>query len=135
MALSPQDALVTLMVVTAAVDRTLTDQELNRIDGLVARLPVFEGFDRSRLPELARDAVEATQAAEDLEEVLENIFSGFPERLFDTAYAMAVEVAAVDLNLKQSELQFLQMIEDHLELDKLVVAAIERAARARLKRA
>lgn len=135
MALTPQDALVYLMVVTAAADRALTDQELSRIDALVARLPVFEGFDRTRLPTLARKAIEITQAADDLEDVLDQIFADFPERLHDTAYALAVEVAAVDLNLKQEELRWLQMVGDHFVLDPLVIAAIERAARARLKRA
>ena len=56
-----------------------------------------------------------------------------PHRLRDTAYAMAVEVAAADLHVEQEELRFLQMLRDRLNLDKLAVAAIERGARARHK--
>ena len=60
---------------------------------------------------------------------------GLPARLHDTAYALAVEVATVDLHLDQAELRFLEMIRDGLNLDNLTAAAIETSARARLRRA
>ena len=82
---------------------------------------------------LAKAALDLTQRADDLGEVLDVVFAGFPERLHDTAYALAVELVAVDLDLRQEELRWLEMLSDYLALDKLVVAAIERAARARLK--
>ena len=134
MALTSQEALIYIMVVSAAADRTLSDGEIERIDGLVARLPVFAGFDRTQLPELAKDALDLTQRANDLSDVLEIIFADFPERLYDTAYALAVELVAADLNVRQEELRWLELLSDYLELDKLVIAAIERAARARLKK-
>ena len=46
--------------------------------------------------------------------------AAIPKRLHDTAYALAVEVAAVDLRLEQEELRFLEMIRDRLDLDRLV---------------
>lgn len=135
MALTPQEALVYIMVISAAADRTLSDGEIERIDGLVARLPVFKGFDRVKLPAIAKAALDMTQRADDLGDVLEVIFADFPERLHDTAYALAVELVAADLSVRQEELRWLEMLGDYLELDKLVIAAIERAARARLKKA
>ena len=63
------------------------------------------------------------------------ILGAIPQRLHDTAYALAVEVAAVDLRLEQEELRLLEMIRDRLELDGLTAAAIEASARARLRRA
>lgn len=135
MTLSSQDALIYLMVVTAAADRTLTETELSRIDTLVSRLPVFAGYDTSLLPRKADECIALMKASEDLEAVLDIIFSAVPERLQDTAYALAVEVAAVDLELEQEELRWLEMIRDHIDVDRLVTAAIERAARARLRRA
>ena len=61
------------------------------------------------------------------------IADALPSKLYDTAYALAVEVAAADLEVAQEELRFLQLLRDKLALDKLVVAAIERGARARLR--
>ena len=63
------------------------------------------------------------------------IFEAVPERLRDTAYALAVEVAAVDLRLEQEELRLLEMIREGLQLDGLIASAIEASARARLRRA
>ena len=56
-----------------------------------------------------------------------------PPRLHETAYALAVEVAAVDLHVEQEELRFLQILRDALNLDPLAIAAIERGARARYR--
>ena len=56
-----------------------------------------------------------------------------PAPLYETAYALAVEVAAVDLHVEQEELRFLQILRDYLEVDKLIAAAIERSARVRYR--
>jgi hypothetical protein len=66
--------------------------------------------------------------------VLDLAIEAIPQRLHDTAYALAVEVAAVDLKLEQEELRLLEMIRDRTELDRLVTAAIETSARARHRR-
>jgi hypothetical protein len=62
-----------------------------------------------------------------------DVIAALPARLHETAYALAVEVAAADLHVEQEELRFLQMLRDRLDLDKLAVAAIESSARARYR--
>ena len=52
-----------------------------------------------------------------------------PARSYDTAYALAVEVMAVDMAVKPEEIRFLQLLRDRLSLDKLTCAAIDRAQR------
>jgi hypothetical protein len=135
MALSTQDALIYLMTVTAASDIAMTDRELARIDSLVERLPVFSGYDRGKLVEVANRCVDLINGAEGLDGVLDLAVAAIPDRLQDTAYALAVEIATVDLTLEQEELRFLEMVRDKLSLDRLVTAAIETAARARLRKA
>lgn len=135
MTLSAQDALVYLMVVTAAADRTVTESELGRIRSLVERLPIFEEFDVSTVTQKADACIALTNEHGDLDKVLDIILEALPKRLHDTAYALAVEVAAVDLELEQEELRWLEMIRDRLDCDRLTTAAIERAAKARLRRA
>jgi tellurite resistance protein len=134
MPLSPQDALIYLMVVTASSDALMTDRELARIDSLIAQLPVFEGFDRTRLPQVANQCIDLTNGVHDVEDVVAMAIEALPKRLQDTAYALAVEIASVDLTLEQEELRFLEMIRDRLDLDRLVTAAIEATARARYRR-
>lgn len=135
MSLSSQDALVYLMVVTAAADTDLNSLELDRIAALVDRLPIFEDYNRDQLAETAGQCVELMGKVDDLEKVLDQVLSALPERLHDTAYAVAVEIAVVDLELLQEELRWLEMVRDRLSLDRLVTAAIEVAARARLRKA
>ncbi len=134
MALSTQDGLVYLMVVTAAADRALSNQEIKRMSALVKRLPVFEGYDVSSLPRVSEECASLLQQV-GVEGVLEKVIADLPERLQDTAYALAVEIAAVDLELGQEELRWLEMVRDSLKIDRLTTAAIEVAARARLRRA
>lgn len=129
--LDPHSALIYVMVTMSAVDRSITDQELARIGNLVNHLPVFSGFDPEKLIQTAQECGELVSKPDGLEAVLDAIAQTLPERLAETAYALAVEIAAVDLEIKQEELRFLQLLRDHLDLDKLAVAAIERGARAR----
>lgn len=135
MPLSAQDALIFLMIVTASSDTRMSEKEVARIDSLMGRLPVFDGYDRAKLPSVANNCVDLINGADDIEAVLDLAIQAIPERLQDTAYALAVEVAAVDLTLEQEELRLLEMIRDRLNLTRLVTAAIEAAARARYRRA
>ena len=134
MTLSTQDGLIYLMVVTAAADRALSNQEIKRMSALVKRLPVFEGYDVSSLPRVSEQCASLLQRV-GVEGVLEEVIANLPERLQDTAYALAVEIAAVDLELGQEELRWLEMVRDSLKIDRLTTAAIEAATRARLRRA
>ena len=135
MTLKTQDALIYLMVVAATSDAQVSDRELEIISSLVGRLPVFDGFNRDNLGQVAAEAIDLIKDSSSLDNVLHMIFEAVPERLRDTAYALAVEVAAVDLRLEQEELRLLEMIRDGLQLDGLIASAIEASARARLRRA
>ena len=134
MAMSAHEALIHVMVIAASSDSKVSDRELEIISRLVNRMPVFEAFDHSNLGEVAAQAIDLIKDSSNLDKVLGMVLDSLPARLHDTAYAMAVEVATVDLKLEQEELRFLEMIRDGLELDNLTAAAIEASARARLRR-
>jgi len=131
MTTSAHDALIHLMLVAASSDSAVTERELMRIQALIDRLPVFHGFDKSRLAEVANACAELLQGEDGLDTVIDNALAALPKKLEDTAYALAVEVTAVDLTLEQEELRYLEMLRDKLSLDRLTTAAIEVAARAR----
>jgi tellurite resistance protein len=134
-ALTAHEALIHLMVIAASSDAKVSDRELEIISRLVSRSPVFDSFDRTQLGQVAAQAIDLIKDSSNLDKVLAMVLEGVPARLHDTAYALAVEVASVDLRLEQEELRFLEMIRDGLSLDGLVAAAIETSARARLRRA
>lgn len=126
-----QDALIHVMIVAATSDSAITEKELTRITALIERLPVFDGFDKTRLESVANDCADVLNGPDGLDRVLDSAIAALPAKLQDTAYALAVEVTAVDLFLEQEELRFLELLRDKLSLDRLTTAAIEAAARAR----
>jgi len=132
--ISHHEALVFAMVTMSAADQTMTDAELRKIGEIVETVPVFRDFDAERLVTLAETCGEILQEDDGLETILELIKACTPDYLYETAYALAVEVAAADLRIQQEELRFLTMLRDALGLEKLIVAAIERGARARHRR-
>ncbi len=134
MSLSSQDALIYLMVVTAASDSSFSELELDRIGALAERLPIFINYQQKQLSKAASDCVALMGEVDNLEKIIDIALDVLPERLHDTAYALCVEIAAVDLELEQEELRWLEMLRDRLALDRLTSAAIEVGARARLRR-
>jgi len=134
MTAAAHDALIHLMIVAASSDTTMSERELLRIQALIDRLPVFAGFDKGRLTAVANACADKLNGPDGLDRVVDDAIAALPEKLQDTAYALAVEVTAVDLHLEQEELRFLEMLRDRLTLDRLTTAAIEVAARARHRR-
>ena len=132
--LTQQDALIHVMVMMSAVDRSMSDSEMERIGKLIRVLPVFADFDQDRLVPVAQQCAMLISGPEGLDITLELVREALPQRLFDTAYALAVDVASVDLSLRTEERRLLDLLRQRLGLDKLVCAAIERAAEARLRR-
>ena len=134
MELSAQDALIHLMVAAAASDEAISGAKLERIQSLVERTPIFAGFDQSRLEVVANACIDVINA-KGLDAALDAAAAALPHKLQDTAYALAVEITVVDLRLPQEELRLLEMIRDRLTIDRLVTAAIEASARARMRTA
>jgi tellurite resistance protein len=129
--LSHHAALIYVMVTMSAVDRTMTDAELARIGEMVSHLPVFRNFEQETLVKTAAACGEILSVDGGLDHVLLLIRSNLPKKLRETAYAVALEVAAADLDVKPEETRLLEMLRDTLDLDTLTTAAIERGIRAR----
>jgi len=129
--INPHTALIYVMVTMSAVDSAMSDKELRKIGTIVTTLPVFENFSSDLLVQIAEDCGEILQEEGGLEAVFGLVRDALPEHLHETAYALAVEVAAADLTVQQEELRLLQLLRDTLGVEKLSAAAIERGARAR----
>ena len=124
-------ALIYAMVLASAADREMTDAELRRIGQIVDRLPVFDGFDTDGLAARAAECAELLNAEDGLEAVIEAIRGALPQKLHETAYAVACEIVVADGRVAQEELRLLEMLAQSLPIDRLAAAAIERGARAR----
>ncbi len=127
----PHEALIYLMIVMSAADRDMTDEELGRIGEAVRTWPIFIDFPESNLVDVSRNCQKLLQEPDGLDRVLALVRKELPPRLHDTAYALAFEVAAVDLEMRLEELRVLQLLQRTLDLDEATIEAIERSAKAR----
>lgn len=127
----PQSALIYTMVMVSASDSHMTDSELQTIGDIVKQLPVFSGFDSSKLTSTARDCAKSLAEDDGLDKTLELIAGSLPKHLHETAYALSCDVAAADGEASQEELRLLQLLRHRLKVGRLESAAIERGARAR----
>jgi tellurite resistance protein len=129
-----QEALVHIMVTASAADNKLKDIELSKIREICASLPVFDGFNIDTLDAISSRTVKLLGDGNGIDAILAIAKDELPQRLHETAYALAVEIAAVDSSAGQEELQFLELLGDILEIDKLGMAAIEHSARMRYRK-
>ncbi len=129
--LTPQEAPIYVTVTVAAADRRITDVELERIGSMVNDLPVFHETDGDWLAREAQDCGKVLAKPDGVRRVLVLVREGLASHLRETAYALAAEVAASDLAVKEAEIDLLEMLADELGLDELNCAALEHGARAR----
>ena len=129
--LSPQDCLVAVMIAVSASDEDIRTSELVKIQATVNHLPIFAAYDIDRINLIAQTVFDLFAEEDGLDALFGLVRENLPAHLFETAYAMACDVAAADGTLNDSELRILEEIRYELEIDRLHAAAIERGARAR----
>jgi len=129
--MSEQDALVAVMVAVSVSDSTIKTSELLTIERIVDHLPAFAEFDSDRIKIVSRIVFELFEEEDGLDALFGLMRDALPTRLYETAYAMACDVAAADGKLRETELRFLEELRYELNIDRLHGAAIERGARAR----
>lgn len=126
-----QDALAAAMVAVSFSDESPRTAELVTIEAIVNHLPVFAAYDPDRLQVVSRAVLDLFSEEDGLDALFGLIRDNLPEKLWETAYALAVDVAASDGKAGQQELRLLEEMREELRIDRLHAAAIERAARAR----
>ncbi|HBZ45577.1 MAG TPA: 2-dehydro-3-deoxyphosphooctonate aldolase [Maritimibacter sp.] len=128
---TPQDSLIAVMMAVSISDGRVETAELLRIEEIVNHLPVFASYDADRIKDVSSSVFAMMSEEDGLDALFGLVRENLPEHLFETAYAMACDVAAADVTLRDAELRILEEIRYELNIDRLHAAAIERGARAR----
>lgn len=129
--LSPQDALVAVMVAASASDENMRTAELVAIARMVNHMPVFASYDADRIRRVSQTVFDLFEEEEGLDALFGLIRDALPERLFETAYALACDVVTADGKHNEVELRMLEEIRHELNIDRLHAAAIEWGTRVR----
>ena len=124
-------ALIYTMVLVSAAEGVMDDMEVETIGRLVRYLPIFQDFDHDRLTDVGRDCTYLLRQEDGLDQAIDLIAEALPQKLRETAYALACDIAAADGDLAEEELNLLHMLRASLQVDSLIATAIERGAYAR----
>jgi tellurite resistance protein len=133
--MSPQDALVAVMIAVSASDEDLRTTELVAIQRIVNHMPIFAGYDSDRIRQVSQTVFDLFEEEDGLDALFGLVRAALPQRLHETAYAMACDVTASDGRLPDMELRMLEELREQLDIDRLHAAAIEWGARVRHMRA
>jgi tellurite resistance protein len=123
--------LVAVMVAASASDQNIRTAELVAIQRMVNHMPVFGDYDADRIRRVSQIVFDLFEEEDGLDALFGLIRAALPERLNETAYALACDVVTADGNHSQVELQMLEEVREELEIDRLHAAAIEWGARVR----
>ncbi|AZL58711.1 2-dehydro-3-deoxyphosphooctonate aldolase [Tabrizicola piscis] len=129
--MSPQDALVAVMIASSASDQDVRTAELVAITRMVNHMPIFATYDPDRIRRVSRTVFDLFEEEDGLDALFGLIREALPERLFETAYALACDVVTADGRHSQVELRMLEEVREELKIDRLHAAAIEWGARVR----
>ena len=129
--MSPQDALVAVMVAVSAADEQMRTSELVAIQRMVNHMPVFMGYDPDRIRTISQTVFDLFEEEDGLDALFGLMRDALPERLHETAYALACDVVAADGKLRDMELRMLEEVREEMSIDRLHAAAIEWGARVR----
>lgn len=129
--LTPQEAIIYLMVMTSASDGEMQDAEFRTIGRVVRSFPLFTEADEASLVSTSGACGKLMSSENGLHKVLDAAKSALPAHLTETAYAAMVDVVTADETLDLTELRVLEMARDKLGISDEGASAIERAAQAR----
>ena len=129
--LTPQEAIIYLMVMTSASDGTISEVELRTIGRIVRSFPLFSDEDEAALVETSEACGRLMSSEGGLHKVLSAAEMALPAHLGETAYAAVVDVVTADENLDPTEIRVLELIRSTLNVSDDGAQAIEHAARAR----
>ena len=108
--LSAEDSLVAVMIAISMSDENVRTSELITIQQVVNHLPIFSNYNSERIRQVADITFELFEEEDGLDSFFELVKDGLPKRLYETAYALACDVAAADGYLDQPELRLLEEI-------------------------
>lgn len=129
--LTAEDCLIAVMMTVSLSDGQIRTSELLRIEEIVDHLPVFANYDADRIKTVSQTVFDLMSEEDGLDALFGLVRENLPAHLWETAYAIACDVAAADAVMREGELRFLEEIRYELNIDRLHAAAIERGARAR----
>tara|TARA_Y100000991_G_C21791080_1_gene271341 strand:- start:4 stop:408 length:405 start_codon:yes stop_codon:yes gene_type:complete len=122
--------ILQLLYLTALSDGELAPIELESIKAKLVTYPLLKTISSNRREKVLSDLL-GTLKDKTTDDLLDEINQGIPSNLKETAYALALEVCAKDLDMHSSELVFMKKVAKIFNLDKEMVNALRKSVDVR----
>lgn len=126
----PRRYLLESMIGAIEADGEVTEEEVAALDKTLEEHDLFREIPsatRTRLIDMAADAIRGAGGAMNRLDEISNGLPGRGHRL--TAYAMACEICVADGELPESEIRYLEGLQEALDLDETIAQDLFEAAR------
>lgn len=116
-----------VIILAAVADGQIQSQEVEMMKHLKTYHPQLKDIPDNKIQEIAIDIYNKCSSGMEAKHILDQLGEQLTAEERNSAYALAKEVCAADFNLLSAEDEFLKMLEEHWEISKSTVAAINRS--------
>ncbi len=125
LSLNEAESFAGIIIAAVASDQTLSDEELKFMPVMFSRMRLFHGWSAEQYDDLF-DTLFQVLKHQGFAAFLNICISGLPEKLRQTAFAVAVDIVLADSTVNREEKDFLYELQKKLGLDtKLATKIIE----------
>jgi uncharacterized tellurite resistance protein B-like protein len=121
--LSPQEALVSLLIASARADGSVSAHEANSIEHVVAGMKLFRGLRHEELQRVFATAAERIKE-QGISSTVQTAAAIFPAELRATTFAVAVDLMLSDGELSRKEEAFVDELRTLLNIEGDTAARI-----------
>ncbi|NJL01790.1 MAG: tellurite resistance TerB family protein [Spirulinaceae cyanobacterium SM2_1_0] len=132
MTLGPAEAFAALLLLIIAADGQLTAEESSHLDVTLSRMHLFHGYPRDFLPQTFTKLCTLLNEV-GTESLLTAAIAALPRDLYDTTYAIALDLAYVDGSIHPAEQALLERLQTSLALPAATVTLLQEATAIRHK--
>ena len=115
--LSPQEALVSLLIASARADGSVSTHEANSIEHVVAGMKLFRGYSHEGLQTLFATAAERIKE-QGISSVVQTAAANVPKELGVTTFAVAADLMLSDGGLSPKEEAFVDELRTLLNVER-----------------
>ncbi len=123
-ALSPPESFAAILLLIVAADGQLTASEASLLEATLGQMHLFRGYPADFLPQTVAKLCQ-TLRVQGQEALLMAALASLPRDLYDTTYAIALDLALVDADIGPEEQQILDRLQAATGLQTEVVELLQ----------
>lgn len=121
--LSKAEAFAGVIIAAVASDQELSEDEIKFMQFMFSRMRLFQGWAKEQYNTLFHNLLRVLKQ-QGLDTFLEMCIRVLPEKLYQTVFAISVDLVLADGSVSREEKDFLYDLQKHLEIDTELASKI-----------